>query len=208
MLTTQEALEAMAGRSPEGKPLVFVSRQDYDELLKKYELLLERVNNSTPAWQSKAPWITALASMGIAIVVAVVYHPVALPPVEPYGGAFYATNDIAGVHAANEFCMARKEDKRMKPLYPLGAKGLYFECVQTDDEIAAAKREAARKEAEPWQFTPSAENRARCIELRDQREQIANDTKGLVGLDALRDAAFKADKLDNEANTLKCWSKP
>lgn len=122
-------------------------------------MLLERVNKPTPTWRAKTPWITAVAAIGIAIVIAVAYHPVALTPVEAYGGGFYATNDIAGVHAANEFCMARKQEKQMRPLYPLGAKGLLFECVKTDDEIAADKREAARKEAAPWQFSPSAENR-------------------------------------------------
>jgi hypothetical protein len=43
MLTQQEALEAMAGRSPEGKPLVFVSQEDYAALSKKHEDLLSAV---------------------------------------------------------------------------------------------------------------------------------------------------------------------
>ena len=46
MLTTQESLEALAGRSPYGKPLVFVSQQDYDALRKKYEAVLETTKQS------------------------------------------------------------------------------------------------------------------------------------------------------------------
>ena len=149
MLTTQESLEALAGRSPDGKPMVFVSQQDYDALRKKYEALLEKFNEPKRYWRSQAAWAMATAAIGIAIVLAVVYHPVASAHVEPYGGGFYTSNDVAGVRAANAFCMARKEGKEMRPLYPLGASGIFFECIKSADEVAADKRDAAKKEAEP-----------------------------------------------------------
>jgi hypothetical protein len=208
MLTTQESLEALAGRSPDGKPLVFVSQQDYDALRKQYESLLETTKQSKPYWRSQAAWAMAIAAIGIVIVVAVAYHPVALARVEPYGGGFYTANDVAGVRAANAFCMARKEGKEMRPLYPLGASGIFFECIKSANEVAADNREAARKEAELWQFLPSEENRARCIELRNQMKQAEAANKGLVGTEALLDAVIKAEKLEAEAETLKCWKKP
>ena len=207
MLTTQESLEALAGRSPDGKPLVFVSQQDYDALRKKYESLLETTKQSKPDWRSRATWVISIATISIAIV-ALAYKPDTSAHVEPFGGYFYAANNVAGVHAANAFCMARKEGRQMRPglANGLGPGGLVFECVKSDDEMAADKREAARKEAEPWQFTPSEENRARCIELRDQMNQAPVDK--WTGLNALLDAASKVEKLEGEADTLQCWSKP
>jgi hypothetical protein len=206
VLTTQESLEALAGRSPDGKPLVFVSQQDYDALRNKYEALLESTKHSKRDLRLKILLLMGLAAMGAAIVVAVAYRTVASAHVEPYGRGFYTANDVAGVHAANAFCMARKEAKQMRPLYATGASGLLFECVKSDDEAAADKREAARKEAEPWQFTPSAENRARCIELRDQWQKVQAGPKG-KDLNAILDAAKEVEKLQDEAENLQCLSK-
>jgi hypothetical protein len=207
MLTTQESLEALAGRSPEGKPLASVSQQDYDALRKKYELLLAAANRPNPYWRSKAAWVGAIAVIGVAIVVAVAHRPVASAQVEPYGGGFYTANDLAGVHAANAFCMAREAERQMRPLYALGGRGLFFDCVKSDEEVAADKREAARQDAEPWQFTPSAENPTRCVELRDQMTQVAAEGKG-TNPDAVIGAAKKMEELNGEAATLNCRRKP
>jgi hypothetical protein len=183
MLTTQESLEALAGRSPDGKPLVFVSQQDYEALRKKYESLLETTKQSKSNWRSKA-WVVATAAIGIAIVVAVAYHPVASAHVEPYGAGFYTANDVAGVHAANAFCMARNEEKQMRPLYTLGVSGLLFECVRSADEVAA-----------------------RCVELRSQMEHAAADAKRTDPVSA-QDAGIKLLDLDVESDALKCRNKP
>jgi hypothetical protein len=184
ILTTQESLEALAGRSPDGKPLVFVSQQDYDALRKQYESLLETTKQSKPYWRSQAAWAMAIAAIGIAIVVAVAYHPVALARVEPYGGGFYTANDVAGVRAANAFCMARKEERQMRPLYTLGVSGLLFECVRSADEVVA-----------------------RCVELRSQMERAAAAAKR-TDPDSAQDAGIKLLDLDGESDTLKCRNKP
>jgi hypothetical protein len=208
-LTTQESLEALAGRSPDGKPLVFVSQQDYDAIREQYEALLETTKQAKPGWWSRATWVISVAAIGIAIF-ALAYKSGTSAQVEPFGGYFYAANNVAGVHAANAFCMARKERRQMRPglANGLGPGGLVFECIKSDEEVAADEREAARKEGEPLQFTPSEENRAKCMELRNQMKQAEAANKGLVGTEALLDAVTKAEKLEAEAETLKCWNKP
>jgi hypothetical protein len=150
VLTTQESLEALAGRSADGKPLVFVSQQDYDALRKQYEALLETTKQAKRDWGSWATWIISVAAIGIAIF-ALAYQPGAAAQVEPFGGYFYAANNVAGVHAANAFCMARKEERQMRPglANGFGPGGLVFVCVKSEEELAADKREAARKGAEP-----------------------------------------------------------
>jgi hypothetical protein len=95
----------------------------------------------------------------------------------------------------------------MKPVDALGNSGLLFKCIMTAEEVLADKREAARKDAEPLQFAPSEENRARCTELRDQMNQAPVENKG-KSLNELRDTAIAAENLQREAETLQCWSKP
>jgi hypothetical protein len=202
MLTTQEALEAMAGRSPEGKPLVFVLQQDYDVLLKKHEALFRTENQR----KSRLWW--QMGSIALACIVAAISF-VVIPhqggaQIEPFGRYFYAAYDAAGVHMANAFCATRSQNRQMKPVNVLGSNGLVFECGASADELAEEQRASAKRDAQPSQFTPAPEQRARCVELRDQIRLIIDNTKSA---DALA-RATQVEKLDAEAVALKCWSKP
>lgn len=134
MLTQQEALEAMAGRSAEGKPLVFVSQQDYAALSKKYEELARAVKKQhTYSWA-----LVALVVVLGAAVIAIRFRSVSAS-VEPFGPGYYTSNNVAGVHAANAFCGSRKEQREMKLVDALGNSGLLFNCVMSAEELAAAQ---------------------------------------------------------------------
>jgi hypothetical protein len=196
----------MAGRSPDGKPQVFVAQQDYDALRKKYESLLETTKESKPDWRSKA-WVMAISAIGIAIVIAVAYHPNAAAQVEPFGEGYYTSNNVAGIHAANAFCGTRKEQRKMKPVDALGNSGLLFKCIMSAEELAADERAAAENAAAALEVTLSPEQRARCVDLRDQMRRAAEVGKG-TDPDAAIDAAVKMEKLESEADSLKCWRKP
>jgi hypothetical protein len=127
MLTQQEALEAMAGRSPEGKPLVFVSQQDYAALSKKHEELLSAVRKQ----RAYLKWLL-LALAGVIAVVAFaavgMRQTSAAGSVEPFGRYFFTSYDAAGVRAENAFCAVKNEGRQLKPLNVSGA-GLVFECI-------------------------------------------------------------------------------
>ena len=129
---------------------------------------------SKPDWRSNA-WVVAIFAIGIAIVIAMAYHPDTSAHVEPFGKYFYAANDVVGVRAANAFCMARKEERQMRPGNVLGAGRLVFECVKSDDEVAADKRAAAEKDAAALAITPSPADNAKCAELRNQEERMLKD---------------------------------
>jgi hypothetical protein len=204
MFTTQESLEAMAGRSPDGKPLVFVSQRDFEALREKYEELLKTVKQRKVQGRWQAVAVATVTSMVIAGAIIASPHSRASIPIEPFGKHFYATNDAVGVHAANAFCSARSQKRQMNPINAVGAGGLIFECVKSAEEHAAEERVVAKREAEPWQFTPSPEHRARCIELRDQLKEAAEKGEEGDPLSALQGA----ETLDAEADSLKCWSKP
>jgi hypothetical protein len=195
MLSTQESLDAMAGRSPDGMPLVFVSQRDHDALRKKYEELLLKTEKQRKAyWRWQVALVVTIASIVVAVSIVAARSPRAAARIEPFGRYFYASNDAVGVHTANAFCSSRSQNRQMQPVNGWGANGLVFECIESADEIAADERAAAKKDAEPWQFTPSPEHLARCVELRDQLKATAKNDK-LVDLMA-------------EEEALKCWSKP
>jgi hypothetical protein len=197
MLTTQEALDAMAGRSPEGKPLVFVSRKDFDALHKSYEDLLKTSKQRHRYLLGMS--VVALLSVVIAISI-VAAHPLAATHIEQFGDEFYTTNDVPGVHTANGFCAARNTRKHMHPLKILGS-GVVFECVQSEEERSADARLAEKRDEAQWSFTPSAENRSRCVELRDSRKQLQANSGPL-------DEFRQVENLVKEEEALKCWSKP
>jgi hypothetical protein len=106
-----------------------------------------------------------------------------------------------GVRAANEFCTARKQNRHMHPVNVMGASGLVFECVKRADELIADERAAIKRTAQPWQFTPSPQNRARCVELRDRRNELGKADKNT---DVLADLV----NIEKEEDSLKCWTKP
>jgi hypothetical protein len=198
MLTTQESLEAMAGRSADGKPLVFESRADYDALRTKYEELLRmsKIRYRNSRWQVAS--VAAIASVAVVIGGYLSFHRSAEALIEPFGKGYYTSNDVTGVHAANAFCMARKEERRMWPVDTSGTRGLLFKCVWSAEEEAADAR---------VKDPSSPEHRAKCADLREKMQQAEDETKGSRP-DAELHATQTLLQLAVEADTLKCQSNP